>query len=564
MKTTLEEFRETVAQGLRSRTLTTCSRWAEYRRVMGEPFPGQYSFEHHPWCREISDSTASFNSAMKSAQMGVTEIAINRALYTVDVLKRDVLYVLPTLTNASDFSKARFSTALLYSPYLKEIFTDTNTVGLKQAGGVNLYIRGSRGDSNLKSIPVSTLILDEMDEMDQDQIWLALERLSGQIRKNVWAVSTPTIPKKGIHKLFVQGTQEHFIFQCPHCNKWTEFIWPDCVEIIGESVNDPRCNESYLKCKECQGRFEQRVCEDGRIDQWQKLETLKTAKWVPTTDNCKQDSRSFHINQLYSYTVSPGEIVIAYFQGFGDEGATSEFHNSKLGLPYVGEGAQVTDEKIQDCIRAHTKNDPRPQTGGERLITMGIDQGKWNHICVIEWFIEEMGRDLNVAAIAKLLWEGKILGDEFSRLDILMRDWQVLHCVMDADPEINEARRFARRFPGYVTLCRYRRGVTGKEIVITEDDLGTPIATVDRTNWIDASLSRFHNKRILLPADLSYEYKDHIKNEIRTYEKDDTGNLRAKYVNTDADHFCHAMTYAEIALPLAASYVTNKPIPAFL
>jgi len=550
----LTELKQAIAGGLRSRTLTTCSRWAEYRRIMGEPFPGPYGFKYHPWCKGISDSVAAFNTTMKAAQTGVTEIAINRALYTVDVLKRDVLYVLPTLTNASDFSKARFSTALLLSPYLKSIFTDTNTIGLKQAGGVNLYIRGSRGDSNLKSIPVSTLILDEMDEMDQKQIWLALERLSGQLVKNVWAVSTPTIPKYGVHKLFTQGDQSHFMFQCPHCSKWTELIWPDCVEIIGESINDPRCKESYLKCKECKGR----------IEQAEKPEILSSAKWVPTVTDCNSDNRSFYINQLYSYTVSPGEIVVAHFRGAGDEAAETEFYNSKLGLPYLGEGAQVTDEKIDPCIKNHTKNDPRPAVGGSRLITMGIDQGKWLYITVMEWFFDEMGRDLNVAAIGKLLWEGKILGDDFSRLDILMRDWQVLGCVIDADPEINEARRFARRFPGYVTLCRYRRGVTGKEIATTEDDLGAPIAVVDRTNWIDAALSRFHNQRILLPRDLSFEFREHIKNVVRTYEKDETGNPRAKYVETGPDHFTHALTYAEIALPIAASYVSNKNVENFL
>ena len=521
---------------------------------MGEPFPGPYGFKYHPWCRGITDSTASFNTAMKAAQMGVTEIAINRALYTVDVLKRDVLYVLPTLTNASDFSKARFSTALLNSPHLKTIFTDTNTVGLKQAGGVNLYIRGSRGDSNLKSIPVSTLILDEMDEMDQKQIWLALERLSGQLVKNVWALSTPTIPQYGVHRLFVQGTQEHFIFQCPRCNKWTEFIWPDCVEIIGETVSDPRCRESFLKCKECQGRIEQR----------EKPSFLKDGKWEVTAHNADPDTRSFYVNQLYSFTVSPAEIVVAHFRGIGDEAASTEFHNSKLGMPYLGEGAQVDDTKIDACIRNHTKNDPKPVIGGERFITMGIDQGKWNHIVVIEWFIKEMSRDINVATVGKLLWEGKLLGAEFDRLDQLMRDWQVLQCVIDADPEINEARRFARRFPGYVTLCRYRRGVTGKEISLTEDELGAPIATVDRTNWIDAALSRFHTPRLLLPRDLSREFREHIKAEVRTYVKDEHKNPKAVYVETGPDHFCHALTYAEIALPLAASYVSNKSIGAFL
>ena len=194
--------------------------------------------------------------AMKAAQLGITEAGINRAFFTLDQLKRDVLYVLPTTLNASDFSKARFATALKLSPYLKQLFVDTNTVGLKSTGTNVLYIRGSRGDSNLKSIPVSELVLDELDEMDTKAIWLALERLSGQIEKHVVAISTPTVPKYGIHKLFLTSTQEHFYFNCPHCSRWTELVWPDCVEIIGETVSDPRCQDSFIKCKECKHKLD--------------------------------------------------------------------------------------------------------------------------------------------------------------------------------------------------------------------------------------------------------------------------------------------------------------------
>ena len=142
----LRLFGETLNEGLVSRTLRKRSRWVEHRRIMGEPLPGPYSFDYHPWCREIHDADCDFVTIMKAAQLGLTEVAINIAFHTVDVLKRDVLYVLPTALNASDFSKSRFNTALLHSPYLRNLFTDTNTVGLKQAGGVNLYIRGSRGD----------------------------------------------------------------------------------------------------------------------------------------------------------------------------------------------------------------------------------------------------------------------------------------------------------------------------------------------------------------------------------------------------------------------------------
>jgi hypothetical protein len=522
---------------------------------MGEPFPGPYGFDHHPWCCDIHDSTASYNTAMKAAQMGVTEVAINRAFYTVDVLRKDVLYVLPTFNNASDFAKARFNTALMHSPYLKGLFTSTNTIGLKQAGTTNLYIRGSRGDSNLKSIPVSTLILDEVNEMDQKQIWLALERLSGHEEKAIWAISTPTVPKYGVHKLYEQGTQEHYMFKCPHCGRWTELIWPDCVEVTGETVADVRCEESYLKCKECEHKLEHR-------DKASWL-SLDNCKWEPTHPHAN-DHRSFYINQLYSYTVSPGELVQAHFRGLGDEAAMVEFNNSKLGQPYIPAGGLVTDTEIENSLAGYSKNDPRPQVGGERCITMGIDQGKWNYIVVMEYVFDLYSHDLNAAAFGKMLWEGKVPGDNFEDLDRLMREWQVLACVIDADPQINDARRFARRFPGYVTLCRYRRGVTGKEMQLAEEEGGAPIATVDRTNWLDAALGRFHSGRIWTPADTSMEFREHIKNVVRTYERDELNNPRAVYLNTGADHFTHALTYAEIGLPLAAGIVTNKDVGTFL
>ena len=548
----MEQLRSQLASGLVSNTLNTCSRWATHRRIMGAPLEGPYSFKHHPWCEEIHDSKATYNSTMKGAQLGMTEIGINRAFFTVDVLKKDVLYVLPTAINASDFAKSRFNTALTYSDYLKNIFTDTNTIGLKQAGGVNLYIRGSRGDSNMKSIPVAVLIIDELDEMDEKQIYLALERLSGNPEKSIYYISTPTYPKKGIHKHYLQGTQEHYMFKCPHCSRQTELIYPECLEIRGEAITDPLVKTSILKCKECEHQLHHET----------KHEWLAkgNAGWVATA-KCDEDHRSFHVNQLYSYALTPGEIALAYFRGLGDEAAMSEFFNSKLGLPFIPDGGQVTDEELEDALRQFAKTGARPLTGGERLITMGVDQGSWLHVVVMEYLLaDDNPTDINAESTGRLLWEGKFDAGDFTVLDRMMREWQVRACVIDADPQINDARRFARRFPGYAWLCRYRRGVTGKELQESEADGGAPMITVDRTNWLDASMGRFHSSRIWLPRDVSLEFRENVKNLIRVFERDELGNPRATYTNTGPDHFGHALNYAEMALPLAACIGTGESI----
>ena len=280
--------------------------------------------------------------------------------------------------------------------------------------------------------------MDELDEMDTHAVWLALERLSGQIEKHILAISTPTVPKYGIHKLYLTSTQEHFCFQCPHCGRRTELVWPDCVEIIGESVNDPRCQESFLKCKECKHK----------LDHEAKPEFLAGGKWQVTEPNVSaEESRGFYINQLYSSTVTPGELVIAYHRGLGDEAANTEFHCSKLGVPFIGEGAQVTDEMIEACIKDTRSTTPAadrrrsPDNDGRGP---GQDRVHLGRGLVVR---RHPGTDINAAAIGKLLWFGKFSGEEWGYLDELMREWQVLACVVDADPFTNDARRFAKKFP---------------------------------------------------------------------------------------------------------------------
>ena len=522
---------------------SSCYHWSTRRRIMGSPFPGPYSTKYHPWCREILDSKAEFNVTLKSAQAGLTEVGINRALYSIDVRKLSVLYVLPTATNAADFSRARFGGALMESPYLKSIFSDTNSVGLKQAGSTNLYIRGSRGDSNLKSVPAAVLVMDEYDEFDQNAIRLALERLSGQREKEVWAISTPTIPDYGVSKQYLTTTQEHFYFKCPCCSQWTELIFPECMEVCGESVNDPRVHDSYLKCKECGGKLHH---ED-------KVNFLASGTWRPTYHNGDPSRRGFAINQLYSSTVSPKEIAEAWIAAQTDEPTMKEFKNSKEGKPFLGQGAQITDDQIAAAYGDHSIHDERPISSG-RLITMGYDQGRTGYVWIVEWFVDNL-KDPNRTSTGKLLYLEKF--DQYARgmspLNDLMTEWQVQYAVTDADPEITMAREFCSRFRRYAATSRYRKGVVGNELAITNEDGYAPMITVDRTHWIGTALGRFKTGRISIPREFPDEAKSHLKALVATWEKDEFGNQKQTYVSTGPDHYAHAFVYAEIALAAAAA-----------
>jgi len=499
---------------------------------MGQPFPGKWTFKYHPWLRDMHDCAAELVIGQKSAQMGYTETALNKVFFNIDIKGVSCLYILPSeKPDASDFSTSRFDPALDASDHLRNLFSDVRNIGHKRAGTANLFVQGSRSRSQMKSIPVGYITYDELDEMQQENISLAHERVSGQLEHQEFMVSTPTIQGVGINKYFVNSTQHHFFFKCPCCSKLTELTYPECIVITAEHENDLRLRDTHLICKECKGVLPH---ED-------KVSFLKNGIWVP--EYTDRDSVGFYVNQLYSMTVKPKEIAISAIRAHFDPTDEQELYNSKLGVPHEVKGARVKDTDLQSCQGEYCKVD-----SGVGFITMGVDVGKFLHYEIDSWSIKHGGTDVSTMAQPRLLTEGTVV--EFEELDILMKKFQITFCVIDANPERRKAMEFAKRFYGHVRLCFYGNAVKGKTLILHKEEELT--VTVDRTSWLDLSLGRFKSESIVLPKDLSLDYKKHVKAPVRIYEKDKSGNQVGRYTHTGDDHFAHARNYSEIALPLGA------------
>lgn len=533
----LEELlTERIATSLRRSSIISAAKWALEYRVMGKPFPGKWSFRHHPWLHGMHVSEADINVGQKAAQMGFTETVLNVVLFYIDIHNVDCLYVLPSRTpDASDFSASRFDTALELSSHLRRMFSDVKNVGHKRAGNTNLYIRGAKSRSGLKSIPVGILILDEKDEMNQDNIPLARERQSGYDIKKTWEISTPTIDNFGINESFKISTQNEFFFKCPSCSRFINLTWPESIEICGEDFDDTDVKLSHIKCNMCHAKLHHK----------NKTEWLSTGRWIP--QYADKDIQGWGISQLYSTTVDPSQIVKSYFRAKINPADEQEFFNSKLGQPHIVEGAKLTEADITSCIGEHVTFASN-QTG---LVTMGVDVGNYLHFEIDKWHIGPNTVDLNAESRCQVLAVGKCI--HFEELDQLMIKFNVAGVVIDMQPERRKAYEFATRFWGRVRLCYYGRGIQGKQIHLNNEDECT--VTVDRTSWLDLSLGRFRSKKITLPQDIPREYKRHMLSLVRIYEKDADGNPIGKYVKagSEEDHFAHARNYSEIALPLAAS-----------
>lgn len=541
MPQTLQDFFLTqLASGIKRKSVTSCSRWAENYRVMGQPFPGPFSFLHHPWLRAMHDSEAEFNVGQKAAQMGYTETALNLALYAIDILGLNVLYVLPTKNpDASNFSADRFGLALELSPYLKDLFSDVSNVGHKRTGQANLYVRGSRSRSQLKSIPAAVIILDEKDEMTAKNVPLAYERAAGQTTKRIWELSTPTVPRFGINIDFEQSTQNHFFFKCPHCSRYTELVFPDSIVCTGESLNDPNLRDSHLICKECKGL----------LDHQTKHEWLNNkSQWVETYED--RQKIGWYINQLYSPTVTPYEIATKMILAEDNPGHEQELYNSKMGLPRSVKGSSVTPQQIYESLGSYKQYEAH---ASNRIVTAGIDVGKKFHYVIDEWILPPYGTpvvDINVEARCRTLKMGET--EDLKVLEADLAAFRFDYAVIDSQPERRLAIDFANRYYGKVRACSYEMGIEGKALHI---DSVEPRVKVDRTSWLDMSLGRFKSGTITLPYDTPDEFKQHLMAPVRAYTPDAQGNMTGRWLTPDgkADHWAHARNYSEIALPLAAS-----------
>lgn len=526
-------FHKTLASGLSRQTLTKCSTWAERYRMMGQPFPGKWSFRNSPWLREMHDCEDEIVVGQKCAQMGYTETALDRALHAIDVHGRSVLYLMPTDFVASDFSTSRFDPVLSGSKHLENLFSDVKNIQQKRAGMATLYIRGSNSKSKLKSISTPIILFDELDEMCEENVRLAEERSSGQPHRFWMYISTPTVPGTGIAAKFDLSTQDHFFFRCPHCKQYIELSFPDNLVITGDDPSSPLIKSSHLVCHLCKGILP----HEGKRD------FLANGKWVHTFDD--RISRGFYINQLYSIALEPWMIARDYLLSLTNPTYEQEFHNSKLGLAHVVKGAQIDDEHINACIGSHSTRTSRYNSGSR--VCMGVDVGNRLNYEITEYIRDPKTAvtDLSSCMVARTL-RANVCND-FEELDKLMVQYSVDCCVIDNQPETRKALEFANRYPGRVFLCIYNNEVAGKTI---QPSTKEHKVVVNRTVWLDTALGRIKTGRISLPMDIPQEYRRQIKAPIRVYKTDRHGNSIGVYVHEESkpDHYAHSRCYCEIAL----------------
>lgn len=501
------------------------------------------SLSHGPWQLKGHEyQLAWFQENMpeqcfiKGAQTGATEALVLRTLHGMIYGRypAGALYLFPTRDDVKDFSKARFDPLIESNPCIGNYVQSTDAQNIKQIGRGFLYLRGARvtknvggakkSSSQLKSIPVDRVVFDERDEMDDDMVELARERVSHSNVKEIVTLGTPTIPDYGIDKQYQKSDQRVWMIRCPKCNKHTclELEFPNCI------IRKPD-GSAYRACIHCNSEIFPR---DG--------------EWVAQYPNRSKDYVGWWISQLNSLYVDPAYILDLYEDP--PNGNLAEVMNSKLGRAYIPAENRLTAAEVYACCGGDA-----PLLRHEGPCCMGVDVGNPTlHVVV--------GYKKNKSSV-KIIWTGRV--SSFQDLHDIAYKYNVRSAVIDLKPEIRKVREFQNSETFSIFACDYVETRVG----MTSWDEKDKVIKCNRTEICDAS-----HDYVITPGRLELPRRNteldifvrEVCNIAKVLEEDnDTGARVYRYKKLGSDHYRHALNYMLLASDRIGSISDNKLISMF-
>lgn len=383
---------------------------------------------------------------MKCAQVGFTVMEMLATIYLgLRFGPAIVGMFLPDMNLAGLKSTERFMPIVRSVPPVHDLMTQDapdgsgrktgeGNVNRRRIGEALFIFSWTSGRATTESVPVDVLSFDEVQEMSLEQMEKTVERLSASPIRFTLMGSTANFPESDIHHWYKRGSQHRFHTRCKVCYEARPLddYFPDCIK-----WDDDLEIHRY-------------VCPNGH---W--IDDPQHGEWLP--DNPDADRpidyrlqrkdrpvriRSIHFPQFLSPTITAGEILDAY------NSATDmkNFFNRKLGKPYL-DPSQVP-VTLEHCHAAEAAGIAAGLVWKTRArgTFMGIDQMGGYNVVVIKERLED-GKQA-VIHVEEIYHEAP-----FSRCDELMDAYGVQCCVVEINPNYNDAKAFANRHKGKVFIC---------------------------------------------------------------------------------------------------------------
>lgn len=361
----------------------TVSEWADkYRKLSAENSAeaGRWKTSRTPYLKEIMDAFKDPRVhrlvVVSSSQIGKTECELNMLGYAIDQDPGGIMFIMPTVDVAKDFSKRRLAPMIRDTRNLRKKIAEAksrdgdNTVLKKSYPGGMLTLVGSNAPAPLAGTPARYIFGDERDRWAKDaggegDPWkLAEARTITFYNYKMVEVSTPTIAgSSAIEESFHTGTEEYWCVECPHCR---EYVFIEFEHILYEHTS----KKSNHKTKYMVEKAEFACPECGCISSENEIRK-QPHRWVAKNpDAYRNGVRSFWINAFSSPWMDWKTIVLRYLEAKSDPEKLKTVYNTLLGKVWDGE---VYVDDTDDEMLAKREEYEAELPEGVLCLTCGVD-----------------------------------------------------------------------------------------------------------------------------------------------------------------------------------------------
>jgi len=473
-------------------------------------------FVNNPWATDVYLDEHPFQVFIKSTQNGITEYLLCRDI-TEASDGRNIFHALPNDQILQRYVHERFDKTTQYTARYKAMLRGgTDSVHMKQVLNGTIAYVASGSASQFTEFAADTIIIDESDRCDQENLVMAKERLSySEDPRQLW-VSNPTIVGFGIDEMFADTDQHHWHIKC-ECGAVTH---PDFFKHVVRQVEEGQ----YMVIDQDwePGRDAHMICDKcGR--RWQKS---SAGIWIPYQP--KASRRGRQLSKLFTARTTIGELIQNFIDAESDDTKMTRFWNADLGLAYTAPGAKITEEMLDDCV-TDRKQGFRPSDG---VCVAGIDVGTYFHVTIGHIQHGEPGITLIDAQAVRTLEEV---------IDLLKR-YRVRCYVIDAMPETRTSKQIAGRLAGGF-MCYFSKG--------KKDQIAANVITTDRTQSLDNVKAAVVTQALRLPINARSipDYYAHMIASTRVYDEDaNQGEGAYSWIEgSKADHYFLATAYLFMA-----------------
>lgn len=447
--------------GLKPIPATLVSDWANNNRYLSSETaaePGKWRTSKVPYMKEIMDALSPNSPVnevvfMKGVQISGTEAGLNVMGCYADISPCPIMYVMPTIEVAKDFSGSRVDTMIKLCPSLNAKVRPQrerdsgNTIFFKKFPGGSFKMSGANSAASLRSKAVRVLILDEVDAYPLDvdgegsPIALAKKRqVTFGLKKKLFILSTPTMEHTSvIEPEYLKTDQRKLFLPCPHCGafqilKFSQLRW--------EHGKGDLITECLYECEECNELIEERF----------KPKMLAAGEWRPTAkQNINPLKRGYWLPSLNSPLgwLSWIDIAKEYEKAETSPNDMKVFVNTILAETSKESGDVPPWENLYNRREDYKLNKPN---NAVYFITGGVDVQKDRlELHIIGWCKERIAYSIDYRVLVgdtagDDVWNelAKVVGETWEREDGIQLPMKLM--AVDSGYNTNKVYSFARRF----------------------------------------------------------------------------------------------------------------------